>query len=54
MCVFIKQYLHLLLTDIMRLPEGVTEVNAPPFQLLRIVGGHVGKLTENIQVRGVT
>lgn len=58
MYVFIKQYMHLsnrLLMDIMmQLPEGVTEVNAPPFQLLRIVGCHMGKLTENIQVCGVT
>lgn len=58
MCVFIKQFMHLsnrLLTDIrMQLPEGVPEVNAPPFQLFRIVGCHMGKLAENIQVCGVT
>lgn len=37
-----------------RLPEGVSEVDAPPFQLLRVVRSHVGKLSEDIEVRGVS
>lgn len=38
----------------MQLPEGMAKVNTSSFQLLRIVWGHMRKLTENIQVCGVT
>lgn len=34
-------------------PEGVAEVHAPAFQLLGVVGRHVGKLPEDVEVRGV-
>ena len=36
------------------LPEGVSEVHAPSLQLLGIVRGHVGKFSEDVQVRGVS
>lgn len=36
-----------------RLPEGVAEVNAPALQLLGVVRRHVGKLAEDVQIRGV-
>lgn len=35
-------------------PEGVPEVHAPPLQLLGVVGRHVGKLPEDVQVGGVS
>lgn len=35
-------------------PEGVAEVHAPPFQLLGVVRRHVGKLPEDVEVRGVS
>ena len=35
------------------LAEGVAEVNAPALQLLRVVWGHVGELSEDVQIRGV-
>lgn len=36
------------------LPEGVSEVHAPPFQLLGVVGRHVGKLPEDVEICGVS
>lgn len=36
------------------LPEGVPEVHTPSFQLLRVVGRHVGKLPEDVKVCGVS
>lgn len=36
------------------LPEGVSEVHTPPFQLLGVVRRHVGELPEDVQVRGVS
>lgn len=36
------------------LPEGVSEVNAPSLELLRVVGGHVGEFSEDVEVCGVS
>lgn len=36
------------------LPEGVSEVNTPSLQLLRVVGRHVGEFSEDVEVRGVS
>lgn len=36
------------------LPEGVSEVNTPSFELLWVVGGHVGELSEDVEVCGVS
>lgn len=36
------------------LPEGVSEVHTPSLQLLRVVGRHVGELSEDVEVRGVS
>lgn len=36
------------------LPEGVSEVHTPPIQLLGVVRRHVGKLPEDVEVRGVS
>lgn len=36
------------------LPEGVSEVHTPPFQLFGVVRRHVGKLPEDVEVRGVS
>lgn len=46
-----------LLNDVwnrLSLPEGVSEVHAPPLQLLGVVRRHVGKLPEDVEVRGVS
>lgn len=36
------------------LPEGVPEVHTPSLQLLWVVGRHVGELSEDVQVGGVS
>lgn len=36
------------------LPEGVSEVHTPSLQLLWVVGRHVGELSEDVEVRGVS
>lgn len=46
--------LKAVMSSVGRLPEGVPEVNAPSFQLFRVVGGHVGKFSKDVQVGGVT
>lgn len=37
-----------------RSPEGVSEEHAPPLQLVGVVRRHVGKLPEDVEVRGVS
>lgn len=48
------KYMMLFLPRRLGLPEGVSKVHAPSFQLLWVVGGHVGKFSEDVKVRGVS
>lgn len=36
------------------LPEGVSEMDTPSLELLRVVGGHVGEFSEDVEVCGVS
>lgn len=42
------------ISSIRGLPEGVSEMYTPPLQLLWVVGGHVRKLSEDVQVSSVS
>lgn len=49
-----EQFKRLLWFRVGGLPEGVSEVHTPPFQLFGVVRRHVGKLPEDVEVRGVS
>lgn len=49
-----KYYVFCPLQTLGGLPEGVSEVHTPPFQLLWVVWCHVGKFPEDVKVCGVT
>lgn len=49
---FFKYFLPL--STLEGLPEGVSEVQTPSFQLFWVVGSHVRKFSEDVKVRGVS
>lgn len=49
------KYVFLLpLQMLVGLPEGVSEMHTPSLQLLWVVGCHVGKFSEDVEVCGVS